>query len=181
MNTRLNRRRYAEAYMLLSICVTAHDDCNVYSAGKSQKRLLPLPQKQIHRPQIQKTKLLTICQFGFNDGNVSVIINTIIAIRPLPGISLLIPCTLVLLVLDNPCRYVPTISNPSKYTCNKNIQQASKNNRLTFRLRELLPLGRGLRPRQLVTGELKIINILQFANTCIYYHNKSSVQLNISF
>jgi hypothetical protein len=51
-------------------------------------------------------KLLTICHFGFNDGNVSVVINAIIAIIPLPRIGLLIPCTLVLLAVDNPWKYV---------------------------------------------------------------------------
>ena len=51
----------------------------------------------------QEDKLLTISQLGFNDCNVFVIINTVVAISPLPGLSLLVPLALVLLALGNSC------------------------------------------------------------------------------
>ena len=49
----------------------------------------------------QEDKLLTVSRFGFNDRNVFVIINTVVAISPLPGLSLLIPLALVLLAFGN--------------------------------------------------------------------------------
>jgi hypothetical protein len=51
----------------------------------------------------QQVCLLTVSQFGFKNRNVFIIIYTVIAISPLPGLSLLVPLTLVLLALGNSC------------------------------------------------------------------------------
>ena len=53
--------------------------------------------------KVHEDKLLTISGFGINDRNIFVIVNTVIAVSPFPGLSLLVPFTLVLPALGNPC------------------------------------------------------------------------------